>query len=209
MLNLLKAIWPPARRRAREAKLARQQAEEEARQRAEMAEKKQRQAEELRIQAYEAHIETVDLNGIATCRETPLSLSEIYEEVQKRFDLAAAVKRDRDIDLAAEMSDEEIEAVTGKLSQTALHWLLEHDDPKRQRDVAKELLDARANITPYPLLEPYVTAVAEAAARYRGYQYPRNRIEPAVAARAILLRSASGRWDRLRKGAPLPLSEGL
>lgn len=200
MLKSIKAIWSSVRGGGHEAELARW--------RVELLKKKPREAEEQRIREYEAHVGAVDLNGIATRRHIPLSISEILEEVQKRFQLAAVVNRDRDINLVVAMTDKDIEAVTGKLDQTALHWLLEHGDPKRQRDAAKMLLDARANITPHPSLASYATAVAEAAARSRDYQYERSRTGAAVAARAILLRSASGRWDRL-KGEPIPLSEAL
>jgi ABC-type transporter Mla MlaB component len=201
-------IWPPARYRARAAEAARQKAEIEARKRAEIAaeKKKQSEAEALCLRAYEAHVEAVDLNGIATRRGVPLSLSEISEEVENRRKLAVAAKRDLRIELADTMSDEDITALVGKLDQTALEWLWNHREPEDQRKAAVAIRRARADLDEVMVLDRYVMIVAEAIARSQATMRP-GRILVAVIVRAILLRSADPRWTRMHHNKLRPLTE--
>lgn len=184
-------VWPPAKRRAREAEAACQRAAIEARRQAEIAavEKKRLETAAQRLRAYKAHLAAVDLNGIVTRDGKPMNLSKVDEEVKRRLRLASEVGRDPQIRLDDKKSDSAIVVVTGKLDRTALEWLLEHKDPGRQRDAASKILDARANLDPKPTLDAFATAVAETISRSRKMG-KRQRIVIAVLARAILLRSA-------------------
>lgn len=205
MSKIITTIWPPARHRVREAEAARQQEAAEERWREKLAEKKQREAAAERLRIYERHVESVDLNGIATCPEGPLPVSDLCKEVERRLDLAAAAKRDPQIKLADKMSDEDITAIAGKLDPTALHWLLKDDNPERQRKAAKAILDAQADLAEDMSLDRYATIIAEMVARSR-VKLRRHRTVVAVMARAILLRSADARWTRQRHGALRPLT---
>ena len=210
--NIIATIWPPARRRAREAEALRlKKAAQEAKKQRELAENERlRIKREQPIQdAYNAHVKAVDLNGIFSRRNSPLSVSDIPKEVGNRFRLAVAANQDLNIKLADKMTDQQIDEIIGGRDETALYWLLEHAEPDRQKDAAKKLLDDRAKVTPRPDLEIYVTAVAEAATRLRGPMSRRKMIEGVVTARAILMRSASTRWDRPGKRGPRPLSSAL
>ncbi len=206
--TIIMALWPPARRKAREQ-------EAEAQRQAEQAEKaacEDARAEALRqhaqaqhVRAYKAHIQAVNLNTVGERDGRPLKLSDLRTEVERRLDLAAAVGGDRQIKLAEKMSDQEIAAITGKLDPTALRFFVDHDDPERQRTAAKTILDARANLPDQVPLGLYATIIAEAIARLR-VKSRRDRAVAAVIIRAILLRSADPRWQQQRKGVMCPLS---
>ena len=203
-----KALRLSVRRQPQAEQVAEQLAEVENRRKADLIalEADKREAAALRLQAYNAHVKGVDLNGIASLNGAPLKLSELPKEVDKRLMLAAAAKRDPQINLVSKMSDEHIAAVTNKLDQTALDWLWEQRDPERQRNAAVAILNARADLDTIIPLDLYVTIVAEAVARSREKIRPMRTIV-VVIVRAVLLRSIDPRWTRTRNGELRPLSE--
>jgi hypothetical protein len=204
------AIWPPARRHARAIEAAQRQAKtvEDAQKRTKMVfeEEKKRIIAEQPLRSYQAHVKTVDLNGIASLNGKPMNPSAISDEVIKRLSLATCAKRNHEINLANKMSDEEIAATTGKLDQTALKWLLQHKDPENQRKAATAIIKARADFDEIMPLDLYVTVVAEAVARSASKMRP-SRIIAAVTVRAILLRSTDTRWTKTRQSELRPLSQ--
>lgn len=204
MKNIPEIIWP-ARRRARDAEAAREKAAADIRLKVDMANHKQQEEAQAHLRAYQQHVKAFDLNGVATHGGRPMKASQIAEEVEKRIRLAVRVKSDACIKTAIELSDEELTSLTGKLDQTALYWVLENGDSKRQRKAAETLMNGRANFMPPPSLEAYAIAIGEAAARLR-IQNKQGHVVFAVIARALLLRSASPKWDKLYKGSPIPLS---
>ena len=221
MSKIITALWPPARRRAHAADAAaRQQAVAEALQRAKTAaeEEDKRKIAAQQLQAYEAHVKAVNLNEIATRDGQPLKLShelrngqpseptELEVEVKKRIRLAANVQRDPQINLADEMSDEEITSITSRLDQTALEWLWNHGEPEEQRKAAVAIRNARADLDEFMPLDRYVTVVAEAVARSKA-NMRHSRTLVAVGVRAILLRSADPRWTRTRRSELRSLSK--
>lgn len=204
------AIWPPARRRAKAAEEERQRAAAAAAEAARLeaeAERKQREAEEQVQSRYQSHLKAVDLTGQGTKYGSAISVTDLEAAVEKRILVSTEAQGDREMKLVTNATDEELQAVTGNLDPEALYMLLEHDDPVRQHGAARALLDARSKVRPSPTLHAYATAVGEAAARAKGYRYAHHRIIPAIVARAILLRSASGKWDRNRSGGLRPLSK--
>lgn len=220
MFKIITTIWPPTRRRDRAAEAARQQAAAETQQRAEIAaeEEKKRKATALHLQAYEAHVKAVDLNGIVTRAGHPLKLwenqreghpyipTELEIEVKKRLQLATNAKRNLQISLADKMSDEAITAITSNLDQTVLEWLWNHGEPEEQRKAAVAIRKARADLDEFMPRDRYVMIVAEAIARSKAEMRP-NKILVAVGIRAILLRSADPRWTRTRRSELRPLSK--
>lgn len=207
MKNIIEAIWP-ARRRERDAEAAREQAAADIRHKMAVAEQKVQEEALALLKAYQGHVRAFDLNGVATQDLRPLTVSQIVEEVHKRMKLARNAGRDTGIQVVTDVSDEQLASLTGKLDQTALHWVLENGDPKRQRKAAETLMNCRANLMPPPPLEAYAIAVGEAAARLR-IQSRSGRVVFAVIARTILLRSVSSKWEKLHKGGPIPLSSAL
>ena len=207
MRSITEIIWP-ARHRARDAEAARDKAAEDIRLKADIAEQKQQEDAQASLRAYQDHVKAFDLNGVVTHGDRPMRASQIAEEVQKRMTLAVRAKSDARIKTATKLSDEELASLTGKLDQTALYWILESADPKRQRKAAETLMNGRANFMPPPSLEDYATVIGEAAARLR-MQSQKGHVVLAVIARALLLRSASSKWDKLIKGHPVPLSSAL
>jgi hypothetical protein len=196
-------------REAKEAETARLQremlAEAQTRIQEGMA-KRKRENTKQRIQEYEAHVNAVDLSGVIERSGNPLDISDIEKEVEKRRWLAGEEKHDPQIGLANATSDDAIENIAGKLDQTARHFLMEHNDPDRQRKVAKTIMDSRANLNPIPSIDSYVTVVAEAIARERAKMNSGNSSD-AIIGRAILIRSTDPRWTRTRHGALRPLSK--
>lgn len=203
--TIIAASWPPARRREQEAEAARQRAEAEAKRQARQAEKERQKAKDQRLEAYNAHVAAVDLNGVGTRRGEPLPLAEVSAEVARRFDLADAVGRPSRIQGQKEDSRPElVEAMKGLLDADAVRVLLDHDDPERQRTAAEAIMDARVKTD----LDPWehATAAAEVAAHSRRQPASRNGTSALVEARAVLLRSTDPRWSRRLKGEPRPLS---
>lgn len=205
MSKIITTIWPPARRRFHEAEAARQQEAAEVERREALAHKKRDDvvADSLRI--YEGHVKSYDLTGIGTHHGRPVALSDLSKEVERRLELSGAVERDPQIKLADNMSDKAIEDITGKLDPTALRFLLEHEDPERQRSAAKKILNARADLVVNVPHDQYATIVAEMVVRSR-LKLRRHRAVLAVQVRAILLRSADPRWTEQRNGVLRPLT---
>jgi len=207
IIKIIRGIWPPARRRVREALAAREQAEAEAQRQAEQAKKARQEAEDRAQGAYDAHVKNVDLNGVFECRQRgPLKLSELLEEVQKRLDLARAVKRNPQIMVADQMSDEDIEKIMKKLDQTALAALTSFDDPSSQRRGADKVRQSRFDLDDHMPLDRYATIVGEAIARSSAKFRP-SRILVAVRIRAVLMRSADPRWSKQKRNALPALSD--
>tara|TARA_R110002020_G_scaffold148885_1_gene325047 strand:+ start:23525 stop:24190 length:666 start_codon:yes stop_codon:yes gene_type:complete len=153
---------------------------------------------------YEAHVQAVDLTGMAERSGYPLNHSEIEEEVKKRFELADRVQRDPQLNLSFSLSDP---LITKILDRANRHYLSDHEDFERQRKTAKVVMDARADLDPIPPIREYVTAVANFVARSRCSGEFEGEALHAVTVRAILMRSTDPKWARIYKGALQPLSE--
>lgn len=205
MFKIITTILHPARRRFHGAEAARQQEEAEVLRQAALADKKKRDAATDSLRIYEAHVKSYDLIGIGTHHGLPVALSDLGKEVGQRLDLAVAVEREPLIKLADKMSDEDIEDITSRLDPTALRFLLEHEDPERQRSAAKKILNARADLVENVPQDQYATIVAEMVVRSR-LKLRRHRAVLAVQVRAILLRSADPRWTEQRNGVLRPLT---
>ena len=228
MRRVIQAIWPPAKRRYKEeaerAAIAAAEAAEAARQAAE--EQREEEAKRLRLVAYQFHLDSVDLKGIGTKHGVPLRRHELFAEVRERRRLASAAKLPDELQIGESQWGADWRNMTKALDETALLWILESGDPDRQRDAAKALLDARANLSPVPSLRSYAWAVAMAAAEARFLEdggkraqlVPRRALDSetvthplvafyVVSARANLLRSLDPRWARTRNGARKILSD--
>lgn len=164
---VLTKIWPPTRRRWKEAEIARLRSEQKAEARiktkALRAEQKRREAERC-VQEYNEHVRAVDLTGLVERRGRPLKVSEIEGEVMKRKELAARAQDDPHMCLTNTMLDE---AIAANFDQASRHFLLDHADPDRQRKTAKAVMDARADLDPIPSIRDYATAVANLVASER------------------------------------------
>ncbi|MFZ3585132.1 hypothetical protein ACOI1H_23795, partial [Loktanella sp. DJP18] len=157
--------------------------------------------------AYDAHVKNVDLNGVCECRyRGPLKLSELSEEVQKRLDLARAAKREPQIIVADQMSDEDIEKIMKRLDQTALAALKSFDDPLSQRCGADKVRQSRFDLDDHMSLNRYATMVGEGIARLSS-ENRRSRILVVVSIRALLMRSADPRWSKKKHSMPPALAD--
>jgi len=153
---------------------------------------------------YEAHVQAVDLSGMAERCGYPLSVSEIETEVKRRCDLAQLVQRDPQVKLSTSLPDEVFAKILDRANR---HYLIDHEDSERQRKTAKAVMDARADLDPIPPIRVYATAVANIVARSRCEGELSDWTQDAVVIRAILLRSTDLRWTRIQRGSLQRLSE--
>jgi len=154
---------------------------------------------------YDIHVATYDLTGICVREGSVLNIDHIAIKTARRLELANAIDSDLNHSLKIPDTYEEWVCNIGSLDRTKQLFLMEHEDPERQRCAAKSIMDLRANLNPMPSRETYAVNVASFIVSKLPTRSPEVTLADIVIARAILIRSTDLRWTRTYKGAYRPL----